>query len=1390
MPAGAVFESYADPSGNTRFSASTAERLNPSTNSIVSYQNITESIYDLWGLMTDWIGQEPDTGQHNAAKTTITRDITGAAATTADLGTGTGSGQTSPYNDTNDPDYVPHPVTISNANEADNYGQVWSGTTTAGSDSTSFSQVFNVFGEMTSYTDPDGRTTTYTRDDAGRVTVVTLPDSTTIQNFYNGFGDLYKTIDPDGQITIFTFDAAGRQTGSYQESPTGDRFEAVLDNTDATLSADGYATWSTVADEGYDGGYRYLDMADANDPSQISASWSVTTPDYVDSQSNICGEEVKYQILATWPADALNASTVDFKVYDGTTLLETFTVDQTDFEVQGIFDGYSWQSLGLVTLDVDQADGSVPDLTIKIEPATLTGRIVCDGLAVIEAVPSTQTIKGPAGETLLTIDGLGRSTRYQYDQYLRVTKVTDAEGGETSYTYTTYGQLESVTDPEGNITEYSYNSYGQMTTETVTIDSVDYVTEYTYGSDGSLLYKEDRDGRVTAYYTDNLGRQVLERSYDSASDFTSVATPARERETTFDIRSRPISISEGDVTRRYGYDNLGRMTSYTDLVTGMPEVVYTSTWSDSGQLTGLSASIDGVDDFINTYVYNSRSQLEEFTQTGQTGGNVVADKYFTFGYDDAGRQEEINRYASTDTSELVVTSTFTYDPFGRLTALDHEQGTTSLAAYTWSYDAAGQLLEQTSPDGDVVYSYDLTGQVTGADWDVSAPFVDESYDYDLSGNRTEVTNIDGTDVSYTTGDRNQTTSDGTYQYSYNAQGQRTQKFIWTDTDQDEEIDENEKSSITDYTWDALGHLIHVETPDDAVDYIYNFEGLRVAKHVDSDKDDTIDYSEYFSYGPVGNDILLDFVDSDGEGTTESAELSHRYAWNPAAVDQLLAQEDIDVAVQDTDSDGVLELPGDVKYPLADHLLSNRDWAGYDDSTDTTSITTHVVIDTFGNIDVSESTGEGLGVSRYLYTSQEYEGETDLHYYDARWYDPRVAKFLSEDPIGFESGDVNLSRYVENVATTFIDPGGLDYIDTVTRLNFRSATFDTDVYWVAEHDNPWWEGDSFRFRFKIGTKSGDQVILDDEFRGNGSGKISMEALETAAGDFWDVCPYSPYANLFTIQHEVKSVCAKLQQGKKLKGIDYHGPVLEFFVQYYKTAVSGEQFDSAQGYMETLIDGMVPFVDLDPNRAPVFGNWKAKSIGRGVGAATANLNNLAMAGYGVWDMGRGLGNILAGLTSQPSLQLAGVGRQIAQPVAWAAEGGLIIQGGGLTTWGMVNHFDEDGANGGDNGGAGRGHNAPGGQTTPGGKKLTNHAAQDLWGKHGFRPPFGEVDDIIAQAQWTTQQADGAIVHIHKVAGRGRKYRIVIEGAEGIVTAIKNLTPHELQNLAKNYGFQLPW
>ncbi|HXZ80981.1 MAG TPA: RHS repeat-associated core domain-containing protein [Terriglobales bacterium] len=74
---------------------------------------------------------------------------------------------------------------------------------------------------------------------------------------------------------------------------------------------------------------------------------------------------------------------------------------------------------------------------------------------------------------------------------------------------------------------------------------------------------------------------------------------------------------------------------------------------------------------------------------------------------------------------------------------------------------------------------------------------------------------------------------------------------------------------------------------------------------------------------------------------------------------------------------------------------------------------------FGNL----SAYSGAVVNSYRYTAREFDQETGLYYYRARYYDPNISKFISEDPIRFESG-YNLYGYVNNRPTFFTDPLGL------------------------------------------------------------------------------------------------------------------------------------------------------------------------------------------------------------------------------------------------------------------------------------------------------------------------------------------------------------------------------
>jgi RHS repeat-associated protein len=64
-----------------------------------------------------------------------------------------------------------------------------------------------------------------------------------------------------------------------------------------------------------------------------------------------------------------------------------------------------------------------------------------------------------------------------------------------------------------------------------------------------------------------------------------------------------------------------------------------------------------------------------------------------------------------------------------------------------------------------------------------------------------------------------------------------------------------------------------------------------------------------------------------------------------------------------------------------------------------------------------------GSGNKAFTGREWDPETGLYYYRARYYDPKLGRFVSEDPIKFLGG-ANFYAYVENSPTTRRDPSGL------------------------------------------------------------------------------------------------------------------------------------------------------------------------------------------------------------------------------------------------------------------------------------------------------------------------------------------------------------------------------
>ena len=387
----------------------------------------------------------------------------------------------------------------------------------------------------------------------------------------------------------------------------------------------------------------------------------------------------------------------------------------------------------------------------------------------------------------------------------------------------------------------------------------------------------------------------------------------------------------------------------------------------------------------------------------------MAEKRVDFTYDDAGQWDAITRYADLAATDLVATGTYGYDATGRLTDLTYTK-TTTLVDYDWVFDAASRMTQYVnSIDGTVDYTNDDAGQLTEADYDYQT---DESYTYDDNGNR-----VTANGDTYVTGDNNQLLSDDTYRYAYDDEGNRTSKFI--DVDASGTLTTGD-TDITTYDWDYRNRLVSVEhfttyanydagTSDQLVTYAYDHQNRLVGRTLDPDGTSGASDEKQIIFIHEDNQIALQF-DKTGTGDLAAADLSHRYLWGQV-VDQILADETVD--------DGGAE---DVLWALTDHLNTVRDLVSYDPGSDATTVEGHITYDVFGKITNTPAVDILFG-----FTGRLLDKDTDLQNNLNRWYDAEVGRWLSEDPIGFDAGDMNHYRYVGNKPQSKLDPHGLETI---------------------------------------------------------------------------------------------------------------------------------------------------------------------------------------------------------------------------------------------------------------------------------------------------------------------------------------------------------------------------
>jgi RHS repeat-associated protein len=464
-------------------------------------------------------------------------------------------------------------------------------------------------------------------------------------------------------------------------------------------------------------------------------------------------------------------------------------------------------------------------------------------------------------------------------------------------------------------------------------------------------------------------------------------------------------------TINFQYDAVGKMTLASDTATSLeftytdgllsrekqtlaPSIIAQSDYIYAGgqvREVALSLGASATFDSKVSYTYTANGQVATLQQTGPTTDT----KSIRYSHDQAGNRVRTERFSDFGYATPIFETLSSYtNAQGQLKptvqSIKHQRATgTVLASYDFVWDAGNRLSSMTSSaDGLTTYSYTPTNQLSAIDY-ANAP--DQSFTYDLNGNRTGSGNVTGAD--------NRLTSNATWDFVYDANGNMTRRTLKSD------------NSYIEYTYDHRDRLTDVRYRNSAgtltkrVHFGYDALNRRYLQTVENGSGTILSTVYYVNQGfrkdrgDAGDEIALRL---DGTGAVIS-----RYL-HGSMVDEVLAEENIG-------SGGVR----DVLWAMTDHQGSVRDLARV--TSGTASVVNHIVYDAFGKT-VSET--DAAIAHLYGYTGRELDKETGLQYNRARYLDLVLARWISQDPIGFAAGDANLYRYVGNKPTMATDPSGL------------------------------------------------------------------------------------------------------------------------------------------------------------------------------------------------------------------------------------------------------------------------------------------------------------------------------------------------------------------------------